>query len=443
MTERRDDEDTGTAQPPGAEPAVPPEAEPAAAEEPAPAAAGPADWSPPGPPPGPASADAAPRRGGLAGALAALALLVALGAAGAVAWLAFGARGDDEALASTRRALEASLDDVRRTLGELGETASTLDGRIAALEAQARERAGRLDDLEDGVDDLRERLDALPPRVASLESAVSSLAGISTSSRRAWLLAEAEHYLEIANAELQLAGDPERALLALDFAEERLRSLEDPALTGVRQALASERRALEAMEMPDLAGVTMTLASLADSVDSLPLASEAVPGEGGESAQPAETSAWRRAVASVKSALSGAISVRRADEEVEPLLSPEAEYFLRENLALRLQIARLALLRGEQAAFEQALADVAAWLRRWFDTESRAVQSALDTIAGIAEADWTVAPPDISTSLRLLRELRERRQAETAGPGQAMDQAPDQDESRPEDQPEADEEPRR
>ena len=42
----------------------------------------------------------------------------------------------------------------------------------------------------------------------------------------------------------------------------------DPRLTGVRQALADEKRSLEAMEKTDIAGITLTLASLAATVES-------------------------------------------------------------------------------------------------------------------------------------------------------------------------------
>jgi len=86
------------------------------------------------------------------------------------------------------------------------------------------------------------------------------------------------------------------------------------------------------------------------------------------------------------------------------LMTPEAAYFLRTNLALQLQAARLALLRGEQAVFQQSLDDASAWLELYYDRESAQVASALQTIAEIRDSMFTVTTPDISVSLRLLRQ---------------------------------------
>ena len=61
--------------------------------------------------------------------------------------------------------------------------------------------------------------------------------------------------------------------------------------------------------------------------------------------------------------------------------------------------------------FEQGLADAAAWLRDYYAADSRAVQSALQSLSGLREADFTLTPPDISESLRLLREFQQRHAA--------------------------------
>jgi uncharacterized protein HemX len=111
----------------------------------------------------------------------------------------------------------------------------------------------------------------------------------------------------------------------------------------------------------------------------------------------------QRALASLKNAMSDVVSVRRSDDAVTPLLPPDAAYFLRTNLTLQLQIARLAMLRGEQSLYEQSLDDAAQWLVEYYDTERPAVGSALDTIGELRNARFVAAQPDISSSLLLLR----------------------------------------
>ena len=71
-----------------------------------------------------------------------------------------------------------------------------------------------------------------------------------------------------------------------------------------------------------------------------------------------------------------------------------------------MQSARLALLRGEQAIFEQTLDDTDALLGSYFDVSSAQVIGARETIAEIRGHVFTTAAPDISESLRLLRQFR-------------------------------------
>lgn len=339
-------------------------------------------------------------RRGLSGFVGWLALLVAAAALVAAGYLSVQGRGaatrsseNDQALATLSRALDAassSLDTIQGRLDELAGTDSTRRDEIAAMERELDRR-------------LRE-FDSFPGRIANLEGSISSLKGISAGVRDTWLVAEAEYYMQIANAQLQLAGNPHLAMLALKLADERVLQLADPALTSVRQAISDELRALEVMDKPDVPGITMTLSSLAGVVGSLPLRRDLDLRDAGDAAIDPELSGMRRALESLKRTLSGIVSVRRTDESVKPLIAPEARYFLRANLSLQLQAARLALLRGEQEIFEQSLDDASAWLEEFYDTDTSQVQGALETIAEIRGSLFSVTAPDISTSLRLLRQ---------------------------------------
>src|SRR5690606_34967036 len=280
---------------------------------------------------------------------------------------------------------------------------SSQQAALAELESAARQEGTRVDSLERQIEELSRQTESVYPRLRNLEDGISSLQGVSAGVRETWMLAEAEYYMQIANAQLQLAGNPHIAALALEFADERVRQMANPALADVRRALTQELQALRSMETADIEGMTLALANLAERTAALPLRRDGdVPDEEAGTVDP-ELTGFSRAVASVKSAFGDIVSVRRSDEPLTPLLAPEAAYFLKANLALQLQAARLALLQGEQQVFEQSLDDAAEWLDAYYDADSGAVAGALETIEQLRGTGVDVTPPDISESLRLLR----------------------------------------
>jgi len=299
-----------------------------------------------------------------------------------------------------------SLVDLRNRMASSSNSLSTLDKGIAELAETDAMTSAELETMRQDVDTRLQLLDSLPSRLSNLENSMASLQGISAGARNTWLLAEAEYYMQIANAQLQLAGNPQLATLALGMADERITQLADPALTEVRRAISNELAALEIMDKPDIEGITLTLASLARVVDSLPLR-QIIESEAGDDAEiDPGLSGIDRAWASVKGAVSGLVKVTGPDQTAIPLLTPDAVYFLRTNLTLQLQAARLALLRGEQAVFQQSLDDAATWLEQYFDADSAQVGSALETIDEIRGGMFAITTPDISQSLRLLRQYK-------------------------------------
>ena len=309
----------------------------------------------------------------------------------------------------TRNVEEASsesLDRLSDRIDESQESLSSLDNSVDGLESSDEVLESRIAELQRELEQRADMLDSLPGRMSNLENSVAAMQGASAGARDTWLLAEAEYYMQIANAQLQLGNNPRLAMLALEMADERVVQMANPALTDVRRALAEELAALEAMEKPDLEGATLTLASLARVVDSLPLrAASGRPGGTGD-APDEEQGSVERAWNSVKEAMSGLVKVTPPDEETRAMLTPDAARLIRNNLALQLQAARLALLRGEQAIFEQSLDDADALLMQYFDVGSAQVLSAQETIAEIRDGMVAVQAPDLSESLRLIRQFR-------------------------------------
>jgi len=330
-----------------------------------------------------------------------LVLLLVVVALAAVAYIQLGTwLADDEPTAID---IGMKFDGLDRRINESNAALAALETRLGQISHP--DYSPEINGLRRDVEDQLRLLGTLPSRMTRIEDSVASLAGISAGARQTFLLAEAEYYLQIANAQLQLANNPHLASLALGMADERVTQLSDPGLTDVRRAISDELAALEVMKKPDIEGATLTLASLARVVESLPLAGNTTEDDTALEDN-TDQSGVDRAWDSVKDAVSGLVKVTPPDEAKLALVSPDSEHFLRNNLALQLQSARLALLRGEQAIFEQTLDDTSALLNSYFDTSSAQVTSAQLTISEIRSSVFATALPDISESLRLLRQYR-------------------------------------
>lgn len=307
------------------------------------------------------------------------------------------------------------------------EQRSGLGQRVAELRADANERSSelaaigaRLDEfsttrrrMDDDLDRLQDRmareteaLSALPDRLSAVEQNVERFSGTGDRVRAAWLTAEAEHYIRIANAQLGLGSDIEVAQTALSLADDTLRELNDPRFTPVRKLLAEEINALKAVPRPDTEGIVLSLGSLAASLESLPL-KQSAPAAFREPppATDAAPGAFDRALAAIRGALARLITIRRVDEPVTPLLSAAEKSVLIRSLDLELQLARLAMMRGDAGMYRRSIEAATARVEQQFDAGAPDVQSALQTLRELNEVTLPEELPDISGSLAALLKI--------------------------------------
>jgi uroporphyrin-III C-methyltransferase len=329
-----------------------------------------------------------PRTSSAGGVIGVILALVAVGASAALWWQQQQA---DEAL-------RAAQLDATRALERAGAAREALEDRLGDL-------ARRLDEARRSAEQLARQVEALPARLGELEERVSAAQGGSVEARTRWLRAEAEHYLALANAELALAGRWETAIAALELADERLRQLASPAFGRVRERVAHELAELRAVELADIEGLTFSLGRLSTRVDELPMRAEAAPEvmrvsvESLDEAEPGLDRLWL----GFKRAMRGIVSIERRDEAVVPMLSADQRVLVRRQLALGLELARVAAVRGHGDAFRENVTNVRELLRREFDAGAPVVENALALLGEMLELDVAPPRPDISGSLELLR----------------------------------------
>lgn len=312
----------------------------------------------------------------------ALAVLV-----GALAWLWVDLRGE--------------VQDLRRELaGKLRETDSdSRDARAVARQAQ------------DSVRDAQTRIAQMESRLAESQSqqlALESLYQELSRGRDEWVLAEVEQILAIASQQLQLAGNVQAALVALQTADSRLARSERPQLIAVRKAMANDIERLKSAPNVDVVGLALKIDQVIAMVDGLPLATDERPPLP-EVTPSRDEGFWTRLGTGILDELKQLVRVRNIEQPEAPLLSPTQAYFLKQNLRLRLLNARLALLDRNERVLRADLEASNAWLTRYFDTRSKSVIAAGATLKLISGGAVSIELPSVAESLAAVRSFKTAR----------------------------------
>ena len=307
--------------------------------------------------------------------------------------------------------------DGRRVQREFrGEVAQRLAGIESSTTATAKsevELAGLLKDAQAKIDILESQLAESQSQQAALEALYRDLAP----SRDEIAVSEIEQVLLVANQQLQLAGNVPSALTALQLADLKLRQLDRPQFLPLRRALASDMDALRAVPFVDVTGLSLKLDQAIALAPTLPLAmDERLPqaADAKGNLPPPDVPAWRRVVADAWAQLRDLVRIDSSDRAAAPLLPPPQQYFLRENLRLRLLGARIALQNHDDASFRADVAASDALLKQYFDMRTKPVQSVQTTLKLLAATPVTSTMPSLTRSLEAVRALRV---AQERGPG--------------------------
>lgn len=359
--------------------------------------------------PGPAAGDAAPpperlpTRGWRLAALAALALS-ALGLG--LAWTT----------QQRVKGLEQEL--VRRQA----------DSQNQAAEARTLARAAH--DLARETAAKAALLEARVAEASMQRSQIEELLQSVSRSRDENVVADVEAAVRVALQQSALTGSAEPLVATLKQADERLARYNQPRLERVRRAVGRDLDRVKALGLVDISSLTVRLDEAARLVDELPLVAvaEARNRPGTSAARAATTAAvgatassnnvnasaladaqvaaadwrgrawqwWQASSSRTVDEVRGLVRVTRIDHPEAMLVAPEQQFFVRENLKLRLLNARLALLSRQFEIAQSDISDAQATLDRYFERSSKRVVGVADLLRQVsAQARQTGVPrPD-------------------------------------------------
>lgn len=264
------------------------------------------------------------------------------------------------------------------------------------------------EDTRQQLQQFGEDLGKVTSRQNHLEEGLDSYLAENSHLRKDWLLAEAEYLIKLASHRLLLEQDVKTAIIAMQGANARLAEVGDPALLGVRKQISRDIQKLKSVPTIDIAGISLTLSSLVQTVSKLPLQ---VPDPQAirqriEERKPEshKVDNWKSFLVAIWNDLKNLVVIRDHEQPLQPLLTADQQFFLVQNLQLRLEQARLALLQGETGVYQERLKELEKWIPLYFDTSHPLTQSTLDTLAQLRKQDITPELPKLTRSYERLEE---------------------------------------
>jgi uroporphyrin-3 C-methyltransferase len=282
--------------------------------------------------------------------------------------------------------------------------------RLAEIEATQQATSAVVKDAQESVRDAQAKIALLENRLGESQAQQSALEALYrelSPSRDEWALTEVEQVLMLASQQLQVAGNVRAALAALQVADTKLQRLDRPQFVPLRRALARDMDRLKAVPYVDVAGLSLRLDEAIAQIDALPLAiDERLDAPPPPPAPSQDESGWRRLLRSAWQQIRQLVRIENIDRPEVPLLLPQEQFFLRENLKLRLLSARFALLFHDQANFRADLTAADSWLTKYFDTRSKSVQALQTLFKQLKATDMAAELPGLAGSLDAVRVLQ-------------------------------------
>lgn len=224
-----------------------------------------------------------------------------------------------------------------------------------------------------------------------------------------WMAEEAKYLVRMAGNKLWLENDPSTSASLLKSADARIESMKDPSLTPLRKALAKDIATVASIKSTDISGTVLTLDSMIEQLHKLPLNRVEVANSVNRADKPEMTESigdWKENLAkSWQSLMDDFVVIRKRTTDITPILAPDQQWYLVENIRNKLLQSQLALYRQDQVNYRQSLILASKWIHQYFDLNDVQTQETLAALKALKTLE--IQPPTIDhfQSTALLQQL--------------------------------------
>ena len=217
-----------------------------------------------------------------------------------------------------------------------------------------------------------------------------------------WKLAEVEYLLRLGNQRVNLQQELSAAWALFDASNQILASLDDPGLLIVREKIAEEMLLLGQDKKIDRQGIYTQIQALKANIhqDIQPPSSFTNKTLNNIDAQNSTTNEGDE---SLLAQLKSLVSLKKSDTPFDAPLNTQQYQLLEHSLRLMLEQAQWALLKADQTLYEASLTNAS----QWIDSKLRhhKATNLSENIKQLKAQNIQLSIPDVSQSLRLLRQL--------------------------------------
>ena len=360
-----------------------------------------------------------PPRSGLVAGIAVLLALGALALSGLIWWEGRDTQPQvDPQIAQAIEELRQSQAEQSRSLAGLSDRVNELPSddkgaEIANLESALSDSAAESRDLRSELAtqqtytrSLQQAIESLQARLMVAETSLAARAPSQAGSKDQFNLAGVDYLLRLAPERLSLFHDVRAADDALASADAQLAAMDNPVYLGLRQHISEARQLLAGTDLPNPIEISADLDGIQNQLAALTFGGESAAREIAEqnAADNEEQGWWDR----LKSSLSGLVTVRRSADDADSRLTIEDKDLLRQGLWMQVEGARLALMRRDQASWDDTLSRAQGVLDQWFDASSEEFQSVSEQLLALSAINISPELPDISgpwAQLQLIRQV--------------------------------------
>lgn len=242
-------------------------------------------------------------------------------------------------------------------------------------------------------------------KITQLELAVSRLEQKKPSD---WLIHEAEYLIRIASRTMWLERDTKAAINLLKDADSRLAELNSSEFLPVRKLIHQDIEQLQLMPVLNTENVILSLMGLNSQLSMLPLLMEQVAEKEDKAALELSDNIndWQENLAKTwRNFLDTFVVIHVRDGSAKPLLSPQYQQNLKENLSLKLQQAQWAAREEKTELYLKTLTEIQTWLSDYFDMKNNSNQVFFSTIDKLKTELISYNYPSTLSSLSALRNI--------------------------------------